>query len=182
MNDQFEIGQLYDPARTVWPEGAKVTVKNGNIELLLFYNRPSSAEIAAIIQAECEFGVSAINDVIIFLFRFGTEITWSKQTFNYNNVDAEDRFEFELQRAQNARLFLNIKLIDAGNGRIKALRSVSLTPEFTDEFLQLSRKQLEKPFSITEYNEQLTEISEKYPNVHDFVSNCRVFSKKRFLS
>lgn len=45
---RYEVGQPYHPSRRAWPEGAQYNYRQGQHELVLFFQSPTTREIEAV--------------------------------------------------------------------------------------------------------------------------------------
>lgn len=171
---KYEVGKLYNPNIKKWNEAVQFNVRKGVPELIMFFNRPSFAEILAVKKAECEFGILMIEDVIFLLYRFGTDIPWSDQPFSIHLLPEAER-AVPVQESDEQRLVMQITLVEANTGKIKALRAVSLSPEFSAELINLIDKQSRMPFD--KYDRNLAEIYQKFPTTDDLKTECFQFTK-----
>ncbi len=172
----YEVGKLYHPDKSRWQQGVQFNLRGGQAELLLFFESPGFHETLAIKKGECEFGVVAIDGVIFFLYRFGSEIPWSDQPFSIHLVPETERIIPVLPNDET-RLLMQIMLVDAKTGILKAMRAVTLAPEFSAELLKLVGEQSKKTFDQSDYDGQIAEIYRKYPETKNLVKECFVFSE-----
>jgi hypothetical protein len=172
---KYEVGKLYNPNQIRWQEAVQFNIRDGQCELLMFFKNPSIYDVMAVKKAVCEFGVLKIENVIFFLYKFGTQIDWSDQPFSIHLVPENERELPELT-SENSRLTLQIILTDAGTGKIKALRMVSLSPEFSTALLNLTKEQINEPFDSQTYDRTVDRIYTTYPATTDLLKECFEFS------
>jgi len=156
----YKVGELYTD-RTTWPELAQYNYRGGEHELILFFNKPTSKEVHAIAKERAEFALFVERRLIVIVYRFGTELPWSDAPYSIHLVPSEQRTtppEVEMDE----RAWLHIVLVDASTGIIKALRSLTMTPEFTWTLHQAIREQAKMPFTRSEYNSELDALFSGY--------------------
>jgi len=157
---KFEVGKLYNPNRTVWPEVAQYNYRGGNHELVLFYNRPRKSEVKAISQDSAEFALYVSGQQIVFLYRFNV-VDWSDAPFTIHRVPVEER-TMPPEPVELERELLQVFLVDASNGILCVLRALTMSPEFTRILHAAIRAQAEMPFNQAAYDRELTIIQRRY--------------------
>lgn len=140
MSHRYEVDAPYVPGRTRWAEGVDFNFRNGELELRLFLGRLRPPEIEAIRRGTPEFALYVEETVILFLYRFGKAIPWSDAPFSWWLVPEEER---SLPPAIHGpeRALLQVILIDADTGLIRALRAVTLSPSLTLALYQAIARQ-----------------------------------------
>lgn len=171
----YEVGKLYHPERRSWQEGAQFNLRSGVPELLLFFSRPNFHEILAVKKSDAQFGITKIEDVIFFFYKFGSEIPWSDCPFSINLVPAKERIVPELD-TEEGRLVLQIFLVEANSGILKAMRAVTLSPEFSQVLVKLANEQLTGNFDALGYDRQINKIYSDFPDTQSLLRECFVFS------
>jgi hypothetical protein len=141
----YEIGELYNPKVTKWPELPEYNYRGGQHELLLFFRNPTDAEIAAVQKGGAEFAFAIEKSVIFFLYRF-EPIPWGDAAFTVHLVPDADRRIPEAEPTAQSRAILRILLVDAATGILKAMRVVSFSPDFTRQLHKAIRQQAATPF------------------------------------
>lgn len=127
----YSVGQAYNPKIASWPESAEYNFRAGQHELLLFFNRPNEEEIASVKSGLAHFAFAAEAGAIILLYRFEPAIPWGDAAFTIHLLpEAERQLPGELATPET-RAILNTVLIDASDGIIRAMRTVTLSPDFT---------------------------------------------------
>lgn len=119
----LEVGKLYHPDRARWPEGGQFNYRGGQYELLLFYGQPTTREQYDIQRGDYSFAVLVEGDIVIFLYRFGGQ-NWADCPYSYWMAP-------EVERVPPAEVFpgsplLQVALIDAEDGKVQALRAITL--------------------------------------------------------
>lgn len=126
----YEVGKLYSPSRSNWPENVEYNFRGGAHELRLFYPSPTVKEIADIQSGQVRLALYPYLDVIFFCFKFGDQ-PWSDSPYNYNLVPADERQLPEDADNVTQRRLLTAFLVDANTGILRAIRAVSMSPAFT---------------------------------------------------
>lgn len=178
----YGVGELYNVKRTSWPETIQYNWRAqdgiGEHELIMFLNRPSAAEVYAVRKDRAEFGLCVMGKVIFFLYKFGTAIAWSDAPYSIHLVPPEQR-QVPKILPDGVGMLLNIVLVDAGTGIIKALRAISMPHEFTTALHQAIIDQAAVPFSRSTYNGELENIYGRYSS-EDLAAMATVkFSSKQ---
>jgi hypothetical protein len=138
--------------------------RDGAHELLLWLGSPSPAEVADIRQGEAEFALVVEPPVIVLLYRFGRSIRWSDAPYSWHRVPAGQRTLPEpLPEGEEGRALLQIVLVDAATGIVRALRAVTLAPAFTAALHLAIREQARQPWDSNAYDRALQRLYARYP-------------------
>lgn len=127
---RFKVGSLYHPNHTSWTETATYQWRGGQHDYVWFMASPKPREIAAVRVEPCEFGLYVDGPAIFFQYHFPSACAWSDAPFSWHLVPKEEQLPIPIYPLEGLRPMLNITLVDATTGIIKALRLVSLSPEF----------------------------------------------------
>jgi len=171
----YQVGQLYHPGRTRWPEVTQFLWR-GELELLLFLAAPTDAEIAAIRRGHAEFALYDRDRLCVLLYCFSPLIDpsggrrrrglpWSDAPFHQGMMPPEHRAA-PLDPATftpETRVLLHVILVRADGGQILVLRTVSLPPELTRRLFAVIAVQDAAPFNQATYDRQLAELYRTYP-------------------
>lgn len=157
---RYAVGEPYTE-RTHWPELAQYNYRGGEHELVLFFDRPTSKETQAVRKEVVEFALFIERRLIVMLYRFGTAIPWSDAPYSIHLVPSEQR-TLPPATGPAEQALLHIVLVDASSGIIRALRVVSLVPEFTQALHRAIREQAEMPFTRADYNGELESLFARY--------------------
>lgn len=161
----YEVGKLYNPERTRWQECAQYNYRGGQHELIIFYSRPSRQEVQAINKSESEFGLVVEGDVIFFLYRFGSILPWSDAPFSWWLVPEDERVMPPPETSTELRALLQVILVDADSGIIKAMRALTLSNEFTVKLHHAIYEQSQRNWpGDGAYEKQLQVAYQKYPD------------------
>lgn len=154
----YEVGKPYIPGRTQWPEIGEYNFRGGEHELRLFFSQPSAQEIANVARGRAEFGLFVEDEQIIFLYRFGHG-EWSDAPFSIHRVPASERV-LPQPLSGEQRMALNVMLVSADDGIVRALRFVSFSPEFSQRLHAALQAQAALPFDQAAYDANLARIYE----------------------
>lgn len=147
---KLEVGELYSPTRTEWPQVADYNFRNGLHELRIFLKSPTRQEVRAVKKSRVDLALVEEGDVIVLLFRFEPGMPWSDASFNWHLVPKEDRvLPQELEGEE--RPVLEILLIEANGGRVAAMRQVTMSPEFGRALHEAIRRQAEAEWDEEEH-------------------------------
>jgi hypothetical protein len=164
---EYKVGQPYNPNVKNWPETPQYNYRQGEHELVLFFNKPSISETLAVKQGKAEFALTVKDDIIFFLYRFGQPvvINWSDAPYTWHLVPEAERtiLPEQLPATGEKRVLLRIILVDATTGLICAIRIVTLSPSFTSRLNQAILEQSQKPFDAKSYDMQLQQAYRSYP-------------------
>lgn len=172
---KYEVGKLYTD-RTRWPELAQYNYRGGEHELVLFLNKPTSAEIHAIQKEQAELALFVERSLIIMLYRFGRGLPWSDAPYSIHLVPREQRTT-PPDVGTNDHALLHIILVDGSNGIIRALRVISMPPDFTQTLHRSIQKQSQTSFTRANYNGELETLFASYSS-----ADLAQMSSIRFLS
>lgn len=138
----LQVGKLYDPARTQWPEGPHASLTGAGCSLVVFLDSPDEEEIRQIRAGAAEFAWADCGEVAILCFRFGV-LPWMDAP-NVPWTEPESRRGAPVGDAGNG-LALQVILVDAATGIVKGLRLLSWEPGFAEAVRQTIRRQLASP-------------------------------------
>lgn len=166
MMHQFEVGKLYQPGRTSWPETTQYNFRSGSHELILFVNRPRSEEISSVGRGPCEFALFVEQPVIIFVYRFLPGLPWGDAPYSIHLVREKLGEEAatvpEIPSPFLERHLLLIHLVDATTGILRVNRAVTLSPAFTAELHRAIREQAELPWDARAFDAKLNRLYDSF--------------------
>lgn len=180
----FQVGQLLDPRRRRWEEGAMYTYHQEMHQLLLFFKDVRSFERKAIERGVAHFGLYVEEDVIMLLFKMdgpsGKGVDWHDVPYSWHLLPTEARTippsPQDIPEGEGA--LFTILLIDAATGIIQAIRVMALSHEFTSHLFRAIREQADRPFDKNRYQQQVLRLRQKFPTVPLMVAAaqacCRV--------
>jgi hypothetical protein len=134
---KLEVGQPYHPARTRWPQGTHLRINRNGIDLVLFMDRPKASEVRACKQGPVQWAWVSGEHASVLCYRFGTE-PWGDSPYQAHREPQADRGTPPGNAVQ-------IILVDASSGIVRALRLVGWSQEFLDAVLANVADQLARP-------------------------------------
>jgi hypothetical protein len=159
----IRIGKLYHPDVRHWPEGGEYNYRNGAHELLLRFNRPTAMEVEDVRCSECEFALASVDEILFFLYRFGRTVPWSDAPYTWHLLPLGQRILPPVSHTKETRALLQIILVDAGTGIVRALRGITLSPDFTYSLHTAIQNQIKVPWvGGPEYDRQLAMAYRRY--------------------
>jgi hypothetical protein len=160
----YIVGQLYDPSRKSWPEGADYNFRAGGHELRIFLGRATPREIAAVGTGRVDFGLMAELPEIFVVSRFrgpdGRVVCSFDCSYSWHRVSPDERTDPPVweDTSPQLRALASIILVEATNGVILALRTCSYSPEFTRSFHRAIHDQAALPFDQAEHERAVADI------------------------
>jgi hypothetical protein len=143
---RVEVGQLYSPTRTSWPETPHLRLSPAGCDLALFLNEPSDEEASAVRTGPVAFAWVDGGPVSVLCFRFGA-LPWMDTPFEPWRVLESERGVPLGDPGQY--LPLQVTLVDAATGIVKAMRVAAWTPDFAEQVRETLRRQLAAPADHT---------------------------------
>ena len=107
-------------------------------------------------RGRAEFGLFIEGDLMIFLYRFGHG-EWSDAPFSIHMVPASESVLPALLTGEQ-RVALNVVLVSANDGIVRALRLVSFSPEFSQRLHAAILAQAALSFDQAAYDAHLARI------------------------
>ena len=169
MTHVLEVGKPYISGRREWPEGVEYNFRAGGHELRMFLHGPRASEVEAVRKGECEFALVVKGPVIFFMYRFGKAVYWSDPSYSWHMVP-EDQRTLPDPEGLETRALLHMLLVDAKNGLVLALRTVSFSPAFTRALHDAIRAQAASPWvGQATYDAALADLYRRYPTSDDLL-------------
>ena len=167
MIHQYRVGRPYIEGRRNWPEVAEYNFRQGAHELRMFLRNLKPWEVEAIRSGPCEFALTVEGDVLFLLYRFGEPpreaVPWSDAPYSWHLVPADQRTLPEPAGMPEPHDTMQIILVDALTGIVRALRMVSFSPAFTVALRSAIRDQASRPWpGDAAYDRQLRAIYDRY--------------------
>jgi hypothetical protein len=168
----YAVGSLYHPDRPRWPEGSQFLCRSGSPELLLFFDTPAAAELADVARGRAEFALLDETHAVMFLlWRFGT-LPWSDSPFSWWRLfEAERVLPVELPTPES-RYLLPVLLVDAATGIVRAIRTISLSPDFSRQLRAALENQLLHPEAAGDYDAAIEKAYRRYPQTQLMVARA----------
>jgi hypothetical protein len=131
----FKVGEPYMGKRRGWVEGVQYGYDEAGHVLQLFFASPTNAEVEAARKGRVELALYHTSDheVLMLAYRVlvdGREvIPWSDAPYSWHAIPAERRAHPPVLTGEQ-RPVLELHLVDTKTGLLRALRRVSMSPEF----------------------------------------------------
>ncbi len=172
----LQVGQRYHPDAPSWPEGSEFNWEAGGASLVLRFDSPTSREAEATRRGSAEFALAVTGDVIWLLYQFsGGVIPWSDCSYSWHLLPAERRGIPPAQDTGETRLLLSVILLDARDGIIRSLRTLTLDPEFTRALLGSIRVQASTPWcGQADYDRQIAAAYARWPSTEAMLRDCQI--------
>lgn len=159
---RYAVGEPYIPGRTRWPELAEYNYRQGTHELRLFLRRLSTDDVQAVRTGSAAFALVEERPVVLLLYRFGRRVPWSDAPFSLHLVPEEQR-SLPPPLSGEQRATLQVVLVDADTGLIRALRLLSFTPAFSRALHGAIMRQAESSFDPAVFDATLASLYAQYP-------------------
>lgn len=127
----YRVGELFYSGRYSLPEGAQFSHGLSGYELTLIRSNLDLRLMHDISRGQIEFALIADLPVIVLAYRFGDATWWDDVPYCWHLQPASRRVFPALTGLVEARAFLWINLVSATDGRIKAQRGLTLSPDFS---------------------------------------------------
>jgi hypothetical protein len=127
----YRVGELLHPGRYSWPEGAQFSHGQSGYELTLIRSNLNRQLIHDVSGGQIEFALIADLPVIVLAYRFRESVWWDDVPYCWHLQPATQRVLPALAGSVEARAFLWMNLVSATDGRIKAQRGLTLSPDFS---------------------------------------------------
>jgi hypothetical protein len=164
----LRVGEAYSPTRRSWTEDVDVNYRKRAWELRLFLARPTVREVEAVRRGPAEFAFLEADDALLFLYRFGEALPWSDKPFSWHLL-ARSRPEEALlpepvREGEETRDTLQVVLVDAASGIVKALRLLTFSPSFTVALRLAVAREAERPWpGDAAYDARIRRLYARYP-------------------
>lgn len=178
----YQVGGLYHPSRTRWPQTCQFNFRDGEAELVIFLSGPKPEEVSGIRSGKAEFALLVERGLILLLFQFHraglapmgatkTAMPWSEAVFNWWRLPEGERRVPGDEPTEESRQLLSVLLVDASTGILLVIRAVTLSPEFTEALRSAIRAQaLAEKFLGEE--EVLASLYQRYPQTSGMVRDA----------
>jgi len=143
----LKVGSPYIVGRSCWPPEVHYHYQRDGHHLALFVNGVTACQESDLIRGHVEFVLISGWNEITFCARFGDSIPWCHSTpFRWHGLPQRDR---RLPRnpmlTPDSRAEIQVALIEADDGTVRALSSVLLTSVSTSVLHLAIRESAEHP-------------------------------------
>lgn len=164
---KFEVGQLFKEGITRYQEGVRFDFLPEGPVLLIYFNAPSMSEINDIKQGKSRFGLFVKDNIIFFLSKFGS-LAWMDAPYSIHLT--KEKFDIEAPSSGEGYA-LNVFLIDAKTGILKAARLIGLSTKVSLSLLNAINAQRSQFFDLNNYSTKLQSLYNNY-STNDMVKFC----------
>jgi hypothetical protein len=176
---RLEVGKPYHPDRKIWPLAPQFSYRGGECELVLFVDQPTQAEVAGVKLGRAGFALYDRDGLAVLCYRFVHPkggIPWSDAPYHYQLVAEHERIPppDPSRLSPESRAVLLVILVNATGGQVRALRQVSLSPEFTRALFWAIGQQAARPFDSRRYDADLKALYLEFPTSVHLVEACPV--------
>lgn len=165
----YEVGKLYNPNRTDWPQTPQYNYRGGEHELTLFYESPTRQEIRSAKKSPLHLALVVEQPLIILLFHAkGLTSSWSPAPYSWHMIP-EDQRTTPPTLSESERPILHLLLVRADGGQLLAQRVLSFPPDFGQILHSAIRDQAERPWDPGEYQSRVNQLFAQYPDDRDLL-------------
>jgi hypothetical protein len=175
----YIVGQPYEPSRRSWDERADYNFPAGGHELRIFLPNATPKEVAAVGTGRVEFGLMFELPEIFVVSRFhgpdGRVVASFDCSYSWHRVDSAERTDPPAweETSPDLRALCSIVLVEATNGLILAMRSVSYSLEFTRSLHRAIADQAELPYDQAEHERAVADMVRRL-NTNQIWERCTV--------
>jgi hypothetical protein len=146
----LEVGQLYHPGRTTWPEAVTYQYRQDHHELLLFWPDPSAHEVEQVRSGAASFGVYWESPALFLVVQLGG-MSPMDAVYSWHLVaTAERTLPAHLQ--PETTIALPVILIDAETGIVRVIRLLSLATPTATQLNEAIHAQAKLPWDERAYD------------------------------
>ena len=149
-----------EPSR---PIDARYGYRRGEHELVLTGPEVEEAMVEAVARGEPEFALIIEESFLGLCVRFGDAIPWVCAFYQWQAVPAGDRGFLDDEARLATRVALDVSLVEAGNGAVRAERCVTLSMDFSQALLVAIREQSRLRFAPTESRSEMARLRRSCP-------------------
>lgn len=174
--NRLAVGEPYIPGKTSWPEVVEYNYDLNGHELRLFFGSPTDQEIRSVRRSPVHLALLVEGPVIYLVWRFEGFGSWSDGPFSIHLVPADRRATPPVSSGEQ-RALLQIVLVDAHTGILRAIRAVTLPPHATQRLHAAIREQEAQPFDRRAYDAALQALYRRYPDSADMARAAEILVK-----
>lgn len=173
-----KVGQLYIPGQGKLEEKIRYRLDNEGHSLLIVKAGISDQEIEDIKSGVVELGLYIDGPIIFLLFKLGTG-KWNDAPYSWHTVPSGIRVYPQEAIATGT---LQIALVDATDGIVKAVEEVALTPDFADKLNESITIQANGSFNGLSYAKHINMVYNQYAAVEMREMAVAYMSKRPLFS
>lgn len=159
---RLQVGALYNPRRTSWPETPHLRIVSGApVELVLFLNRPTAAEVAAVRTGTARFAWVDADHAALLCYRLDPGIPWSDVPYSPHLEQPGDAAGIDDPTRHTA---VTVILVDATTGVVRAIRLVTWPPRFAAAVAETLVRLAAAPFAAAAHDATIAGLYRRYPD------------------
>lgn len=154
----FKVGEIVEKFAH-HQEGTLFDIADDGASMIVFFNKPTEAEIAQF-ASENPFEIRSVklNEVIVITVKIGN-LNWMDAPYNVNLSKNLTQLNFP---DRNQGLALTLILVDAVTGKIKHMRLIGLTERFTKNLFEDVWEQFDDNFNKEVYGSKIKDLFCRY--------------------
>lgn len=152
-----------------YEDGPRLDLTEDGFRLLISYNWPTPEEIFEIQNGKAEFCAAEVDDVLVFMAKFG-RIPWSDMTFHRGLANSNE----VIRPAQGDGTALHIMLVDSTTGILVAQRVIGLMNRFSHGLADMIEAQ-EKTVPA-DWDARVRQLYRKYPKPELLVQVAKLYN------
>ena len=142
--DSSLVGQPYISGRTEWAEGAGHCYAADGHVLSIFMRSPDRRKVEAVRRSRCQYALVSGPGIFFLMYRFARAIGWSGAPYWGALLPNEER-SVPAEGWPEGGAFLQVVLVNAATGLIRAQRATTLPPYFACELHEAIQRQAMLP-------------------------------------
>jgi hypothetical protein len=157
----LKVGEPYMGKKRGWIEGVQYNFDQAGHILQMFFARPTVKEVEAIRTGKIDLALYTTTDRAVILLAYKAPgIPWSDAPYTWHRVPAERQVIPPALEGEQ-RAMLEIHLVDTATGLLRAMRRVSMAPEFSAHLHQMIAEQAATEADLSLYDRRLDGIYAK---------------------
>lgn len=171
---RLAVGELYNPNRRTWPDGAfNWTLSPVGVELLVTYGSPTLAEIHAVKSGSAQFALVSGDHALILAHRLGTQ-PWSDSPWQAVRQVPPAPVPGLVEVPEGQHLSVHVVLVDAGTGVVRALRLTTWEHGFAGAVRAAIGRQLAGTTSVEAGQREIDAWYARFPSTDALVAAAEV--------
>lgn len=163
---KIAVGELYNPARTRYPQASQWRLSESIVELVVFYPDPTPQEIEQFRTGRSQFALLAGDHALVLGYRFG-DGPWGDSTWQAPRQT--DLTAGVARREPDEGLLFVVALVDATTGVVKVLRMTTWSAQFTAAVRDAIGRQLANGATVEAGDREIDRWYARYPRTVDLI-------------
>lgn len=159
MLQTMSVGELLIPGKKAYPEGMMLEYTTSGPIVILSFGNPTDKEIEGAKNGQIEMAYYETEQILFLVTKIAGCGGWLDAPFNIRIYDDKNiEFDWSEEIVDGSGLAMQIVLVDANTGIIKAMRLIGTHTKFAKGFRAAILRQFEKTFERNRYMSTLNEI------------------------